>query len=297
MPTTLEVQALLRDLTSLGVGQQLASPVALDPATTQRVASFQHDRGLPMSGLVDALTWERLVEGSWELGSRLLFLAHPHLRGEDVANLQVRLARLGFNPGRVDGIFGPLTEAALKDFESNAGLPQSGVLSRLVFEEVVRLSSATENRIPVTELRDLGAEGISGDVSIGGNTILAQGLADGLGVDLVSGLPGLPSAAIESGAGLAVAVSQISGLDGLHLHYWQGYMSSSNAGRELGQKLASALETSLPTIRVETSGMSLPVLRETPMTALVVEHGDLSEQEVNELVTVFQEVLRQVIHK
>ena len=31
------------------------------------------------------------------------------LRGDDVAELQVRLAQLGFNPGRIDGIFGPAT--------------------------------------------------------------------------------------------------------------------------------------------------------------------------------------------
>jgi hypothetical protein len=43
--------------------------------------------------------------------------------------------------------------------------------------------------------------------------------------------------------------------------------------------------------------MSLPILRETPMTALVVEHGDTPEQELREVVTVFQEVLRQVIHR
>src|ERR1035438_9999183 len=57
-------------------------------------------RASSISGAVDATTWERLVEAGWRLGHRLLYLAHPTLRGDDVAELQVRLAQFGFNPGR-----------------------------------------------------------------------------------------------------------------------------------------------------------------------------------------------------
>ena len=42
-------------------------------------------------------------------------IARPMLRGDDVAELQVLLSQLGFNPGRIDGIFGPTTGDALAE--------------------------------------------------------------------------------------------------------------------------------------------------------------------------------------
>ncbi|MGA1038531.1 MAG: peptidoglycan-binding domain-containing protein, partial [Ilumatobacteraceae bacterium] len=66
-----------------------------------------------MTGCCDELTWTALVEAGWTLGDRLLMITAPNLRGEDVAELQRILARLGFNCGRVDGIFGPDTAGAL----------------------------------------------------------------------------------------------------------------------------------------------------------------------------------------
>ena len=49
------------------------------------------------------------------------------LRGDDVAELQQRLSALGFDTGRVDGIFGDLTSAALGEFQRNVGLPVDGI--------------------------------------------------------------------------------------------------------------------------------------------------------------------------
>jgi N-acetylmuramoyl-L-alanine amidase len=68
-----------------------------------------------------------LVEASWRLGDRLLVLTAPNLRGDDVAELQTRLGRLGFDCGRVDGIFGPETTAALAQFQRNCGLNDDGI--------------------------------------------------------------------------------------------------------------------------------------------------------------------------
>jgi len=297
LPTTLEVHALLSDLTSQGAGERVSSPIALDPATAKRVAAFQHDCGLPMTGLVDALTWERILESSWILGSRLLFVANPFIQGEDVADLQVRLARLGFNTGRIDGIFGPNTERALKDFQNNTGLDPTGVLSRAVYDELLRLSFTSENRTPVTAVHDRGAISIAGDLFLGGYGPMASSLARALSLPLHSDPATTKNAAISSGAGLVVTFNPLPAIEGLHIHYWRGYLSHSLAGIELSHLLQKQLTDRVPGLTLEVAGMSLPILRETPMTALVVEHGDTPEQELREVVTVFQEVLRQVIHR
>src|SRR6266545_3977054 len=44
------------------------------------------------------------------------------LRGDDVYELQRELGSLGFDAGRVDGIFGPRTLEALLGFQRNAGV-------------------------------------------------------------------------------------------------------------------------------------------------------------------------------
>jgi len=49
-------------------------------------------------------------------------------KGEVVTYLQQLLDQLGCDPGGVDGIFGPNTERAVKEFQTNQGLAADGVV-------------------------------------------------------------------------------------------------------------------------------------------------------------------------
>ena len=49
-------------------------------------------------------------------------------RGQAVTNLQRQLAGLGFNPGPIDGIFGPKTKAAVVAFQRAAGITVDGIV-------------------------------------------------------------------------------------------------------------------------------------------------------------------------
>jgi hypothetical protein len=49
--------------------------------------------------------------------------------------------------------------------------------------------------------------------------------------------------------------------------------------------------------RVEVTGMALPILRETKMTTVHVEHGDVSEAVLHQSITAFEGVVEQVIHR
>ena len=105
------------------------------------MSAFQQARGLPADGVCDRVTWMALVEASWELGDRTLYLRVPNLRGDDVAELQRQLGRLGFDPGRVDGIFGPNTAAALAEFQRNVELtPADGICGADTVQALRRLS-------------------------------------------------------------------------------------------------------------------------------------------------------------
>ena len=96
-------------------------------ATVQAVRTFQERRGLRVDGICGPQTWGALVEAGYRLNDRLLYLRAPMLRGDDVSELQEDLGSLGFDAGRVDGIFGPRTVTALEEFQRNAGLTIDGI--------------------------------------------------------------------------------------------------------------------------------------------------------------------------
>jgi hypothetical protein len=66
---------------------------------------------------------------------RTLFLGDVRLSGEDVAAVQQRLLDLGYSDvGEVDGFYGPMTEAAVKQFRTDQGLDGSqGVVDAITW--------------------------------------------------------------------------------------------------------------------------------------------------------------------
>jgi N-acetylmuramoyl-L-alanine amidase len=119
-----EVQAAL---VTLGLLTQLPAEPFFDQATDWAVREFQQNRGLVVDGLVGPETYAALQAARLKLGDRLLSLAGKMFAGDDVAALQERLSELGFDTGRADGVFGPLTEQALKGFQREYGLVSDGV--------------------------------------------------------------------------------------------------------------------------------------------------------------------------
>ena len=112
--------------------------------TKNSIIKFQEQRGLPVSGQCDQKTWDVLVENSFVLGDRLLYLSRPMLRGEDIAELQRSLGSLGFNPGKVDGIFGPDTQNAVELFQRNSGLIVDAIFGPNCIAALKRLGERVE---------------------------------------------------------------------------------------------------------------------------------------------------------
>lgn len=114
------------------------------PATHTAVALFQGERGLPVDGVVGPDTWSALVDAGYRLGDRMLYHRAPMMRGDDVAELQARLNSLGFDTGKVDGIFGPETLAGVLDFQHNRGLAEDGLAGSAVASELRLVDFATQ---------------------------------------------------------------------------------------------------------------------------------------------------------
>lgn len=107
--------------------------------TTAAVRRFQQERRLTADGIVGHDTWTALLDAGWQPGDRLLYLTRPWLRGDDVRKLQKSLSRLGFDTGVTDGIHGPDTDAALRDFQHNIGLPVDGIAGRRTLDQLASL--------------------------------------------------------------------------------------------------------------------------------------------------------------
>ena len=65
-----------------------------------------------------------------QFGCRTLYWG---LQGEDVRILQSKLESLGYQVGPIDGIFGPKTEQAVRQFQMNNGLLVDGVVGEQTF--------------------------------------------------------------------------------------------------------------------------------------------------------------------
>ena len=114
------------------------------------IRSFQQARGLSVTGVVDEVTARALEESRWKLGDRSLNLQEsPLMRGDDVAALQSRLSEMGFNCGRVDGIFGVKTESAVRDFQKSVGISIDGKCGPATIIALIRLTKIVSGGAPL----------------------------------------------------------------------------------------------------------------------------------------------------
>jgi len=128
-----------------------------DEEVLNAVRLFQQSRGLTIDGIVGPQTYRRLEEAHWVLGDRILtYMPGKMIHGEDVATLQHKLQELGFNVDRLDGVFGPITDHAVREFQRSVGLADDGTCGPAVFAAFVRLARTVSGGNQ-EHLRDLAA--------------------------------------------------------------------------------------------------------------------------------------------
>jgi N-acetylmuramoyl-L-alanine amidase len=122
------------------------------------IRSFQQERGLSVTGQLNEATNRALEEARWKLGDRSLYLQpSPAMHGDDVAALQSRLTEMGFNAGRVDGIYGEKTESAVKEFQRSVGIKVDGRCGPATIIALLRLTKIVSGGAP-SQLRESAAQ-------------------------------------------------------------------------------------------------------------------------------------------
>ena len=271
--------------------------------------AFQAQRSIDVDGICGAETWSLLIEAGQQLGDRLLYLRTPHLRGDDVAEVQRMLSTLGFSVGRIDGIWGPLTAVALADFQTNTGLGDDGLCGRRTLRrlqqlvkplgdasvvahitERQRLESAagrlTGRRVAVGEAGGLEpvTASVRREIGRGGGEVLTVHHPDW---SAQAAQVNRFDAAVYIGFEIRPEASSIN--------YFQGRHFVSRAGRRLAAAIADGLEPWFGPI--PTLGMGLPMLRESAMPAVLCrfEHIDALLERNRDVADVVTQSTRELL--
>lgn len=285
-PAVADVQ---RRLAALGISNVPDEPGWYGDGTRTAVEAFQHRRGLRVDGVCGPQTWAALVEAGWSLGDRLLYRRTPMLRGDDVAELQQRLSALGFDTGRVDGIFGDLTLAGLAEFQRNVGLLDDGIAGRSTITELLRFGSRHGTSELVSAVRDreqlrraprtlagrrvaIGEEGGLGAALAALRRILVRERADVVALhDPDESRQAAEANAADAEVYLCLRLDPAA--QRCTSSYYAGFRYTSAGGRKLAELIQATVPTALALADGGARGMSLTVLRETRMPAVICEIG------------------------
>lgn len=297
-------------LEALGLGHDPDSFGEFGPGTAAAVSTFQAQQGMEPHGDVDDDAWQALVEAGYHLGDRVLYHRRPMVRGGDVADLQRLLNDLGFDAGKADGVFGPLTAKAVLEFQVNRGLGEDGIAGPRVMEELlaVQRSSRKVGKEFIRErewLRHLPTTIVSTRACFDSAcrspeetksawraaSQAASHFRDLGGIPFLSRSASVPAPeevrsrrANRLGSDLVVGF-QLASADRPGVFYFDSGRSSSPAGKAMAHFVTV-------TTGLDPGGRSLPILRGTRAPAIVVSApalgGELAEAVVEGVVSFFR---------
>lgn len=287
-----DVEILHQKLTAVGMPVQGDPAAVFGASTEETVRVFQRRRNLQVDGICGPDTWSALDEHGHRLGDRLLARRKPMMRGDDVRALQARLDSLGFDPGRIDGIFGPQTEDALVAFQRDSAIAADGICGPDTTRAFARVGHLADGEITGVREREVLAatpRRLSGRrvflasrpagaevVAVLTMALVAHGVEVASESDLVVDTHAA-AAADAFDADLSVLLQPCADPSWRAAYYGSGRYQSFR-GQAIATRLAEELESGVPSPRVAVP-LSVGFLRETRMAAVVVQldQGELDD--------------------
>jgi N-acetylmuramoyl-L-alanine amidase len=316
-----EIADIQERLSALGavIDEDERASMLFGASTTEAVREFQRLRRLRVDGRVGPETWGRLVEAGYALGDRTLYLRSPLFRGEDVLELQGKLNSLGFDAGKQDGLLGPRTIQAVRDFQRNVGHDPDGIVGPDTIATLDRMRplESGPGRAEVREreqLRDMrvAVQGQVIAIDAGAASPRSDGRAVGIGeishrmaealareLSTAGAKPAqlddegsaqepseLARSANELEASACISFSLETGLpeaSGPTCSYFGGPTSYSPAGMLLAQLILTELEAEFGR-RGRLQRLTGAILRETRMPAVQVEPASAANEEEAKMI-------------
>ncbi len=256
--------------------------------TEETVRAFQRRRSLQVDGICGPDTWSALREEPLAIGDRLLSLRRPMLRGDDVHQLQQQLSAIGFDSGRTDGIFGAHTDAALREFQRNAALAVDGICGPDTLRAIQRVGGLADGQISQLRERESFAatpRALPGRRIFLGSRVASAAIVAAIARDLEQlGAVCATDCALtvdteaarqanERDVDLCVLVQAVVDPAWRCAYYATGRYRSFR-GHAIALRVAEQLA---PVTTELTAGLSVGVLRETRMAAVVVQLDATSE--------------------
>jgi N-acetylmuramoyl-L-alanine amidase len=273
------------------------------------VRAFQSARGLTPDGIIGPLTLATLEEALWSLGDRTLSFAPGNLmQGDDVVSLQQRLVTLGFDCGKVDGIFGQRTDSALREFQRSVGLVEDGIAATLTFEAFHRLrktvSGGRSEKLRQSVVLDAMRTGIANktfaiDAEIGGHNeelvkLVAnklQGRLTALGATVALTHPLMqPSAASEAEradlcnkikADLVLSIQCNRESAELVFHFGSEHSGWSHTGQRAAMRIKNAV-SQVTDSEFLIAARTWEILRLTKMPSIIINLNGITEDNLKD---------------
>jgi peptidoglycan hydrolase-like protein with peptidoglycan-binding domain len=98
--------------------------------TRDAVSKLQADEGIEVTRFVDKATW-----------AKIQYYVQSPLVKNDMLNghaMQKALVKAGYDPGKIDGQFGPQTKSALRQFQKAHGLEADGMVGLKTFRALLQ---------------------------------------------------------------------------------------------------------------------------------------------------------------
>jgi peptidoglycan hydrolase-like protein with peptidoglycan-binding domain len=123
-------------------GYEVGTVDGIEGAMTRAaIIGYEADKGMPLTGRPSQKLLEHILLGKGKNGTDASRTETTEAR-KAIESVQSALASLGYKPGQIDGQWNAQTQRAIREFEIDQAMPETGRLSGPLVARLARLSDS-----------------------------------------------------------------------------------------------------------------------------------------------------------